>query len=49
MIVCVCRNISDKNISPQDLKKRLREKDIRCGICLKQSTPKREQDKNDPV
>lgn len=36
MIVCSCRNISDRGYSPSELKERLKEDDYVCGICLRQ-------------
>ena len=36
MIVCICRNISDKNFkSKEELLKRLKEDDIQCATCVK--------------
>ena len=36
MIVCSCRQISDKDFCTQkDLKKRLLENDIKCGSCVR--------------
>ena len=35
MIVCSCRNISDRHYTPEELKKRLLQKDIKCGICVR--------------
>ncbi len=35
VIVCSCRNISDKNYTAEELIKRLKAKDIKCGICIR--------------
>ncbi len=35
MIVCSCRVISDKDYTPEELIKRLLEKDVQCGTCCK--------------
>lgn len=36
MIVCICRNISDKNFkSKKELLKRLKQNDVQCATCIK--------------
>ena len=38
MIVCICRNISDKDYSKEALLERLKQDDIQCATCLKYLT-----------
>jgi len=33
MIVCICRNIDDKDYVPEELKKRILQDDFQCGQC----------------